>query len=145
MPREAFERELQRLQDETLALESMVAAALTSSVDQLKSKDLEGSRELIAGDRAINRKRYQIEEDVLALIATQQPAAGDLRALRQTAVGTLQGALHLVGFDLDLEDDLTIGDAFGGNPHVLDYSTRVPSGGRNCRQRCRSPSPTAGC
>ncbi len=64
--------------------------------------------------------------------------AGELGALRQATVGPFQGALHLVRFDLDLEDDLTIGGAFGGNPHALDYSTHVPSGGRNYSTRSSS-------
>ncbi|RPI54845.1 MAG: phosphate signaling complex protein PhoU, partial [Chloroflexi bacterium] len=40
-----------------------------------------GSRRLIAGDRVINERRYAIEEDTIALIATQQPMARDTRLL----------------------------------------------------------------
>jgi len=81
MPRETFERELQRLQDETLALGSMVENAITDSVEILKRRDTEGARRLIAADRRVNEKRFAIEADALALIATQQPMAGDLRTL----------------------------------------------------------------
>ena len=81
MVRETFERELQRLQDEVLVLGSMVENALIESVEILKRRDLEGARRLIAGDRLINQKRFAIEADALALIATQQPMAGDLRTL----------------------------------------------------------------
>jgi len=81
MPRETFERELQRLQDETLALGSMVENAITESVEMLKRRDMEGSRRLIAQDRQINEKRFAIEADALALIAMQQPMAGDLRVI----------------------------------------------------------------
>jgi len=81
MPREIYERELERLQDETLALGSMVENALTESVDILKRRDMEGSRRLIAQDRLINEKRFAIEADALTLIATQQPLAGDLRVI----------------------------------------------------------------
>ena len=42
---------------------------------------MEGSRRLIADDRIVNEKRYQIETEALALIATQQPVATDLRTL----------------------------------------------------------------
>ena len=80
-PRETFERELQRLQDEVLVLGSMVENALIESVEVLKRRDMEGAQRLIAGDRLINQKRFAIEEDALALIATQQPMAGDLRTL----------------------------------------------------------------
>ncbi len=81
MVRQTFERELQRLQDEVLVLGSMVENALIESVEILKRRDLEGARRLIAGDRLINEKRFAIEADALALIATQQPMAGDLRTL----------------------------------------------------------------
>jgi phosphate transport system protein len=81
MPRETFERELQRLQDEILILGSMVENAIMESVEILKRRDMEGSRHLIAQDQLINEKRFAIEADALVLIATQQPMAGDLRTL----------------------------------------------------------------
>jgi phosphate transport system protein len=59
----------------------MVENALTESVEGLKRKDIEGSRRLIAHDRMINETRYEVEADALALIATQQPTARDLRAI----------------------------------------------------------------
>jgi phosphate transport system protein len=81
MVRQAFKRKLQRLQDEVLILGSMVENALVESVELLKRRDLDGATRLIAEDRDINRKRFQIEADTLVLIATQQPMAGDLRTL----------------------------------------------------------------
>lgn len=81
MSRMGFERELQHLQDELLVLGSMVQSVLLESVDLLKKRDLEGARRIIAGDRLINEKRFAIEGDCLAVIATQQPAARDLRML----------------------------------------------------------------
>ena len=81
MTRQAFDQELDRLQDEVLALGSMVEDALVRSVETLKQRDFAGSRLLIASDRAINERRYAIEEDAITLIATQQPMAGDMRLL----------------------------------------------------------------
>jgi phosphate transport system protein len=80
-PRETFEQELQRIQDEVLVLGSMVEKAITESVQSLKRRDLEGARQLIAEDRILNEKRFAIEDDILVLIATQQPMAVDLRTL----------------------------------------------------------------
>jgi phosphate transport system protein len=94
-PRETFDRELQRLQDEILALGSMVENALIESVEILKRRDMEGSRRLIAQDRVINEKRFAIEADALILIATQQPMAGDLRTL--AAVLELSTELERIG------------------------------------------------
>ena len=95
MPREIFDRELRRLQDEILALASMVENGLTESVETLKRRDLEGSRRLIAQDRVINEKRFTIEADALVAIATQQPMAGDLRIL--AAVLVLATELERIG------------------------------------------------
>jgi phosphate transport system protein len=81
MTRQTFDQELDRLQQEVLALGSMVEEALVQSVETLKQRDFIGSRRLIAGDRAINERRYAIEEDTITLIATQQPMAGDMRLL----------------------------------------------------------------
>lgn len=81
MPRETFERGLQALQDDMLALGSIVENALAESVEALLRRDRDAARRLIAQDRLINERRYAIETDTLVLIATQQPMAGDLREL----------------------------------------------------------------
>jgi phosphate transport system protein len=81
MTRRTFDQELERLEGEVLALGSMVEEALVKSIETLKKRDFAGSRLLIAGDRAINERRYAIEEDTVTLIATQQPMAGDMRLL----------------------------------------------------------------
>jgi phosphate transport system protein len=47
MLRQTFEDELQRLQDEVLMLGSMVEDALTDSVECLRKRDMERSRQLI--------------------------------------------------------------------------------------------------
>jgi phosphate transport system protein len=79
--RQILDKELQHLQDEMLALASMVENAITESVDVLKRRDMDGSRRLIAEDRLINEKRFAIEDEALVLIATQQPIATDLRVI----------------------------------------------------------------
>ncbi len=81
MVREAFERELQRLQDEMVAMANMVENAIVESVEILKRRDMRGARRLIARDQDINEKRFAIETDCLVAIATQQPMASDLRVL----------------------------------------------------------------
>jgi len=81
MTRQAFDQELQRLQDEVIGLGSMVGDALCRSVELLKERDFPGSNALIEQDREVNRRRFAIENDILTLIATQQPMAGDMRML----------------------------------------------------------------
>jgi phosphate transport system protein len=76
-----MDRQLEELQDSALELASMVEKAITRSVDALRRKDLAESGRIIADDPKINRKRFDIEERCLLLIATQQPLASDLRAI----------------------------------------------------------------
>jgi phosphate transport system protein len=79
--RSVYHRELERLQDEVLVLGSMVEKAILRSIDALRSRNLAAARALQAEDMLLNRKRFDIEESVLMLIATQQPMASDLRQL----------------------------------------------------------------
>ncbi|MBI2911342.1 MAG: phosphate transport system regulatory protein PhoU, partial [Chloroflexi bacterium] len=81
MLRASFDRELRELQDEVLALGSMVDRAIERSIDALKRLDQPAAREIIQGDLKINQKRFQIEEQAIELIATQQPLARDLRTI----------------------------------------------------------------
>jgi phosphate transport system protein len=94
-PRETFDRELQRIQDEVLVLGSMVEKAITESVESLKRRDLEGAQRLIVEDRLLNEKRFTIEDEALILIATQQPIAGDMRTI--AAVLAIISELERIG------------------------------------------------
>jgi len=77
--RTAFHKKLRQIQDEILAMGSMVEKAIGQSVEALKNRDLDLAHQIITDDQKINRKRYEIEEKCIQLIATQQPMAGDLR------------------------------------------------------------------
>ena len=79
--RTSFHRELEHLQDEVLVLGSMVEKATLRAVDALRSRNLAAARAIEAEDTLLNRKRFEIEEAALLLIATQQPMASDLRRL----------------------------------------------------------------
>jgi phosphate transport system protein len=81
MPREAYQLELRNLQDQVLLMGSMVDKAIGKAMDSLKGRDFELARVVIDEDAAINRKRFQIEEQAIHIIATQQPMASDLRAI----------------------------------------------------------------
>ncbi len=81
MTRVMFEQRLKSLLDELLALGSMVEEALLAAIDALKRRDFAASERIIAEDKKINQKRYEIEREALVLIATQQPMATDLRIL----------------------------------------------------------------
>jgi phosphate transport system protein len=79
--RAGFDRQLTALRDEVLSMGSMVEKAIDRSVDALRRLDRALAREVIDGDAAIDAKRWQIEEQAVTLVATQQPMAGDLRAI----------------------------------------------------------------
>src|SRR5512135_2030705 len=79
--RRTFEMEIQQLKDELLLLGSMVEQQVLDAVEALKKRDIEASRRIIKADSRINAKRFGIEEQVMILIATQQPMAHDLRLL----------------------------------------------------------------
>lgn len=79
--REAFDRELNRLQGEVLRMGSEVGEHLVKVVDAFIKRDMLTSRHMIDADESINQRRIQVGLDSLRLIATQQPVAGDLRTI----------------------------------------------------------------
>ncbi len=81
MLRKTFENEIQQLKDEIIVLGSMVEQSVLDSVEALKKRDLEASKKIIELDSQINAKRFALENQVMILIATQQPMAHDLRLL----------------------------------------------------------------
>ncbi|MGA2368786.1 MAG: phosphate signaling complex protein PhoU [Dehalococcoidia bacterium] len=84
MPRETYQRNLREIQDEVLVMGSMVEKALDRSMQALKGRDLELAGKVVADDTNVDKKRFEIEERALDLIATQAPMASDLRVLLAT-------------------------------------------------------------
>jgi phosphate transport system protein len=112
--RTAFHRELEHVQEEVLVLGSMVEKAVLRSVDALRNRDTATARVIEAEDVLINRKRFEIEEAALMLIATQQPMASDLRRL---------AAVLQIVTDLERMGDYASGIAricidIGDQPHI---------------------------
>jgi len=79
--RTTFHKRLREIQDDVLAMGSMVEKATSRSIEALKERDIDKAHEIIADDVKINKKRFNIEEKCVQLIATQQPMASDLRAI----------------------------------------------------------------
>ncbi len=115
MIRELLDRKLQHLLDELLVLDGMVEQAIIESVDALKQQDLALARKVYDGDIKVNAKRFEIENECMITIATQQPImAGDLRLLASI--------LEVVG-ELERMGDYAKGIAkiclmVGNEPHV---------------------------
>jgi phosphate transport system protein len=93
--RKTFETEIQHLKDELLILGSMVEQQIIGAVDSLKKRDVEASRRIQEVDDQVNAKRYAIEEQVMIVIATQQPMAHDLRLL--ASILEVSGELERMG------------------------------------------------
>jgi len=79
--RQALDTALQKLKQEVAQLGELVLSNVIESVRYLKERDFDGSKRLMKLDVIVNRKRFAIENEIMVLIATQQPLAGDLRSL----------------------------------------------------------------
>jgi len=93
--RKTFETEIQHLKDEMLLLGSMVEQQILGSVEALKKRDVDASRRIREMDQQVNARRYAIEEQVMIVIATQQPMAHDLRLL--ASILEVSGELERMG------------------------------------------------
>jgi len=79
--REVYQKKLNEIQDDILFMGSMVEKAILRSMESLKGRNLELAKQIIDDDQKINKKRFEIEEKCIELIATQQPMASDLRII----------------------------------------------------------------
>lgn len=113
--RERFERKLKELQDEILKMGSMVDEELKLALEALEKLDTGLARQVSEADKAVNAKRFAIEEQCFTLIVTQQPAARDLRAI-----------VAVMNMIVDLE---RMGDQAKGIakviPHLIKYPTEM--------------------
>ncbi len=82
--RSILDKELTKMREDILRLTSMVDTAIEKAMTALINRDVALAQEVIAGDDEINLLRFEIEKDALRTLATQQPAAIDLRT---TVVG----------------------------------------------------------
>ncbi len=80
-PRNAFTHYLDELASQVLILSSMVHQTLLKAMQGLKIHNHTIADQVIVFDQKVNEKRYQIENEVITLIATQQPAGRDVRLL----------------------------------------------------------------
>lgn len=82
MARETLDLQLQNQLNQILVLGSMVENGLIDAVNALKKQDLAAAKTLYNNDQLINEKYFEIEGELIKIIATQQPImAGDLRLM----------------------------------------------------------------
>jgi len=81
MVREGFVKYMKELEKELSEMNQMVITAIQRSIEALKKRDIEEAKKIIADDLLVNKKRWDIEDKCINLIATQQPVASDLREI----------------------------------------------------------------
>ena len=76
-----FHEELAQVKSRLLAMSGEAEAALELAVEALLERATDKAQAVIAGDREIDNFEIEIEEQVVNLLALQQPMARDLRML----------------------------------------------------------------
>ncbi|MCJ7569976.1 MAG: phosphate signaling complex protein PhoU [Anaerolineales bacterium] len=79
--RARYDQNYAAIEGDILKMGSLVQDAIRNSIESLKQRDTNLAQDVIDRDLRINDLRFKIEEACLTLIATQQPTAGDLRAV----------------------------------------------------------------
>lgn len=85
-----FDRELADLREAVLLLGSSARREVAAGLRVFLENDLDRVSEVIAGDQTINDMRYQIEKQCYALLAREQPVAGDMRAIVTALIVTTE-------------------------------------------------------
>jgi phosphate transport system protein len=93
--RHALDIRIASLQKDLRRMGDLVDRAIAGSMQALRDRNRALAEQVVAGDAELNRLRYTVEEACLTLIATQQPAAGDLRAI--LALDTIAVELERMG------------------------------------------------
>ena len=117
MPRKLFEQHLRELQDHVLVMGSMVETAIYWSMDSLVHRNLTLARQVIKNDAQIDEKRYEIEEECIDLIVTQQPIASDLRII----IAVLSVIVDLERIGDHAEGSAKIAIMIGDEPPLKPY------------------------
>lgn len=79
--RTVLDQELTQLKDNVIRLASAADESIDQAMHALQTRNVILAHEVVANDEAINQLRFEIEEQALLILATQAPAASDLRAV----------------------------------------------------------------
>jgi phosphate transport system protein len=104
--RSLLDRELTHIRDNIIRLGDMVDKAIEKAMFALDTRNVALASEVVINDEEVNQLRHDIEEECLRVLATQQPAASDLR--------TVIAAIHLT---IELE---RIGDHAAGIARLVE-------------------------
>ncbi|MDH7479068.1 MAG: phosphate signaling complex protein PhoU [Syntrophomonadaceae bacterium] len=81
MIRKSFHQDLEELKEEVLKMGTLVEAAICRAVKSLAERDIELARRVVEEDDLVDNLQLAIEDRCFAMLALQQPMAGDLRTI----------------------------------------------------------------
>jgi phosphate transport system protein len=81
MLRQNFRQTLDELRDQIITMGSHVREQLRLALTAMETLDVEMAKQVRAYDREVNRLRFEIEDRCFIMIATEAPAASDLRLI----------------------------------------------------------------
>ena len=81
MPRTLFDTEINKIRTDIAQLSANVSNATSRAVASLINRDFDEARAVKQDDKITDQLRYQVENECLTTIATQQPVARDLREI----------------------------------------------------------------
>jgi phosphate transport system protein len=76
-----FDKDLQALKDNLVRMGSIVEGALNSALDCVRTGDRGRANAVIEGDQEINALEIRIDDQIIDLLALNQPVASDLRLI----------------------------------------------------------------
>ena len=87
--RSVLDHSIDEIRNDILRMGSFIGEQIANAVQALKNRDLSLAHQVVESDRRINELRYRVELKCVHTIATQQPAAKDLRYII--------AAIHIAG------------------------------------------------
>jgi phosphate transport system protein len=79
--RTTFDNEFDAIRQSLYQMSAIIDTAIDSAINSLMEQNIKHAKKIIDSDANINQRRFDIQEACLAIIATQQPAASDLREI----------------------------------------------------------------
>jgi phosphate transport system protein len=79
--RTTFDNEFDAIRKNLYKMSGMIDTAIDSAINALMEQNTKHAKKIVDSDANVNQLRFEIQEACLALIATQQPTASDLREI----------------------------------------------------------------
>ncbi len=112
MPREQFLAELERLQDGFMEMGAMVDRQIERATQALVERDGALAEAVIRDDEEVNRRRFDLDNQAMLILAQQAPMASDLRVV-----------ISVLSMVIDLE---RMGDHAKGIGHIVHMIADEP-------------------